>query len=201
MDKKYILERVEHRLVSEELNKRLLEEVPYRDFLDLAVTYSVIVNRDEDGVTTFVVKNDMMQNYGISEEELEKAAAKNTARSGFESFNIMEIMNSMQENDYEQDDSEMPMYVLTNKAKSHGATVMLYGKLFVQLADKYKSDLYVLPSSIHEVLVVPANLGMMPKELKETVELVNRKNVPEHEILSGTVYRWSRKDGEMSIAE
>jgi hypothetical protein len=142
----------------------------------------------------------MLQRFNISAEELEQAAAENTARSDFEIFNIMEIMNRMQGVDYEPDGAEPPMYVLTNRTKSYGATVMLCGSLFAELADKYNSDLYILPSSVHEVIAIPANLGMAPEELKGMVEAVNNEQVAEPELLSGTVYRWNRENKEMSIA-
>lgn len=96
--------------------------------------------------------------------------------------------------------SVMELYVLTNKTCVYGATILLYEEYLDELARNVKDDLFLLPSSIHEVLAVPAN-GMSVKELRGLVGQVNDSDaVGSEEVLSGNVYRYSKETGKLRIA-
>lgn len=200
-DKEHILERVEYRLVNKALNKKLLIEVPHKDFLDLAVMYNVIVNKDESKSATFLVNNEMIEALEINHEELEEAARRNTEKSGFKKTNMIDIMENINgvKVKNKEADYAMPMYVLTNDMGHNGANVMLYSNLFNELSDEYGSDLYVLPSSVHEVIVIPVLPDADPVILKMIVAEINRTEVSKEEILSETVYKWNKEMGKMDI--
>lgn len=199
--KEYILKRVEYRLVNKELNKNRLKEILSKDFLDLAILYSVIVDKTENETSSFLIRNEMLKALEISLEELDKAARKNTEKSGFKIMRMTEIVEGLtgMKSEVLEEDYLMPMYVLTNKNNMNGANVMIYSKLFNDLSDQYGSNLYVLPSSIHEVIVIPAISNIDPEEMKTMVEDINRTVVAEEEILSGNIYKWSKETSEMSI--
>lgn len=200
LDKEFILQRVECRLVNRELNEKILDNVPHKDFLDLAVTYVVVVSRDVDGVASFQVKNEMLELYGINVEELEDAAIKNTYDIGFTKMSMVEIMKGMPGYDMGMTEEDNLEYVLTNESGVNGANVMLYSQLFDEIVEEYNSDLYILPSSIHEVIVIPANEDRSLKKLKIIVKSLNNKVVSEQEILSRSVYKYSKENKEVSIA-
>lgn len=80
--KEYILDRVELKLVNKEMNLDLLGGVPHRDFLDLAVVYIVVVERSDSGCTSFLLRNGMLEAYGITQEEIEETASRTHTMQG-----------------------------------------------------------------------------------------------------------------------
>lgn len=91
------------------------------------------------------------------------------------------------------------MFVLSNKRKINGASIILYNEQLAQLSEKLNDDLLIMPSSIHEVLVVPAS-SMNATDLKQMVREVNDTEVSEQEILGYSVYRYNRKTGAVEVA-
>ena len=91
------------------------------------------------------------------------------------------------------------MFVLSNKRKMNGASIILYNEQLEQLSDKLNDDLLIMPSSIHEVLAVPAS-SMDAADLKQMVREVNNTEVSEQEILGYSVYRYNRETGTIEVA-
>ena len=89
-------------------------------------------------------------------------------------------------------DQNCPMYVITNQWKMYGAGVILYDQLLMKLAAKLSSDLYLIPSSVHEFIAVPEQSGMTEEQLTEMVRNVNETEVSREEILSDHVYHYRR---------
>lgn len=87
---------------------------------------------------------------------------------------------------------KIPMYVLTNKKKLYGAACMLYPGILNQFSEKLKQDFYILPSSVHEVILVPADSQTDQEALREIVTDINRTQVAEEEVLADSVYLYSR---------
>ncbi len=87
---------------------------------------------------------------------------------------------------------KIPMYVLTNRQKLYGAACMLYPEVLKNFAEKMRQDFYILPSSVHEVILVPANAGTNQESLREIVTDINRTQVAEEEVLADSVYFYSR---------
>ena len=98
------------------------------------------------------------------------------------------------------EDDMIPMYVCTNTAKLNGAGVILYQELLQEFADRIGSDFYILPSSIHETLLIPANGDMDLEYLRDMVRTVNRTEVAEDEVLSDSVYRYNRLLDRVELA-
>ncbi len=86
----------------------------------------------------------------------------------------------------------IPMYVLTNRKKLYGAACMLYPEVLKNFSEKLGQDFYVLPSSVHEVILVPANSEADQESLREIVTDINRTQVAEEEILADSVYFYNR---------
>ncbi len=91
----------------------------------------------------------------------------------------------------------IPMYVLTNKQKLYGAACMLYPGILKGFSEKMGEDLYVLPSSVHEVILVPISAGADRESLREIVTDINRTQVAEEEVLADSVYYYSRKSDRL----
>lgn len=87
---------------------------------------------------------------------------------------------------------KMPMYVLTNQQKLYGAACMLYPGVLKAFSEENGQDFYVLPSSVHEVILIPAEPGTDEALLREIVTEINRTQVAKDEVLADSIYYYSR---------
>ena len=88
------------------------------------------------------------------------------------------------------------MFVLTNDTKVNGAAAILNDDIRQEIAEKV-GDFYMLPSSIHETLIIPKDAGMELKELEQMVQEVNQTQVAPGERLSDHVYEYDAKEHEL----
>lgn len=201
LDKEAILERTVYRLVGKKRNMDMLADVLYKELLDLAVIYVAVLDEDEDGTTGFMLTDYICRYYGINREELDRAARRNTETGGFRTVpmsSIIEEWTGIPKDEIAK--NTIPMYICSNIARHFGAAIMLYKGYMDRLACKLGSDLYILPSSVHEVIAVPAG-RYSPRELRDMVREINAGgSISEDEILSNSVYFYSLKKGELRIA-
>lgn len=197
-----ILKLVRYKLVNAEKNAENLRSIPHSRILDLAVTYNVVLSCDEYGSASFEVSNKVCEAFGISMEDLDSAARVNTEANGFRVMTMSEVIAEIaKENGCKAPviDGTDPVIVLSSTDRVNGASVMLYSGYFDAIANSAEDDLYVLPSSIHEVIAIPAD-GLEPDGLRSMVSEINSKEVRADEVLSGNIYRYVRERKEFSIA-
>lgn len=182
----------------------MLEDAVYREFNDLSVIYQWRVE-DEDGIYSVTIRNEMAEALGISEEEMFQMALQNTKRmyppymENIASI-LLHVFQGIEIPKEILEDGEK-VYVISNEKKRNGAVCMLYEDYFHELAEKWASDLYILPSSVHEVIAFPVELSNTgdPNELADLVKCVNDETLDPEERLSDSVYLYSRKDRKISI--
>ncbi len=189
-----ILQNVTYRLINKQMNESFLKDKVYRDYLDLAITYQIVVCvNDNNGYIT--ITKDLVERIGLSEEDLFEMASKNTPRiAPAKDSSLYEVMGNMMSFDDPDDMSDL-FRVLSNEKKTYGASVLLYPGLVDKLYEKY-GEKYVIPSSLHEVLLVDHNAD--PSDYLKMVKEVNRTVVDSEEILSDSVYEITSKG--LSIA-
>lgn len=204
-----------YRLVNYDKNKKLLEKVPHVKFLDLAVTFHCLVHNDMDGIGTIRITNEHLEAWKITLKELLKSATVNTKkrfppqiRSMDEVIRQMlreevsqeeipvELQDSLMNDEY---DSKTKMYILSNSQGINGATSLIYLDVLKEFAEHHKSDFFILPSSIHEVILVPYDKTISKESLTEMVKDVNRTQVACDEVLSDKVYYYSRENNAISV--
>lgn len=170
-------------LINQERNRELLETVPHKDVMDLAIVYRIIMGQDDSGMATILVNRNIMKELELTEEELEELAYANTAKLfPIEIFRLSDLL-----------------YVMTNELKIHGATAMMYSQAVDVLAEKIGGNFFVIPSSIHEIMAVPeqeSDAGTLVRMLEEG----NRICSLEEEILSNTIYHYNRETKTFSMA-
>lgn len=199
LNKEFILSYVEYQLINLALNKDLLEATPHKEFLDFAVVYRVFVNGFGEESGSFLMNNRMLESLKISEIEIDKAAKVNTLKAGFVKTSMYEMIKGVPLSMDAEESPEQEMFVLTNIRKLYGSNILLYPNELKDVADRINDDLYILPSSVHELITVPASFGSC-EDLKKTVRNVNDTVLVSDEILSYSVYRYSRKAGSIEIA-
>lgn len=186
-----------YRLVSAERNKELLEEIPYLPFLDLAVVFYYLVNQDEEGIGSIRISNELMERWQVSTSDLMAEATRNTpalfpAKCNPMSDIIEKMIFHMQEKERLEYVRSEP-YILTNSNGINGASVWLYPDQLKSMADFFGKSFYILPSSIHEVLLVAESTSSSEEEMLSMVREVNRSCVEYDEILSDNIYYYDDK--------
>lgn len=189
------------RLVNADMNAALLEGRPHKLVADLAVTYCVILDQSFDGTASVAVTNDLMNSWNVTLDELHDVAISNLTDvlpSTFKGMTeVMSEMMGMSKEDMEMMGmctDEEQMYVLSNTMNMNGASALLDKKMMEEIIEKV-GDFYILPSSIHETLVVPIKSGMDVESLEAMVREVNSTQLQPDEILSNRVYLYSLEEG------
>lgn len=176
-DEEEVKSRIYFEFVNYERNKEMLETIPHRLYMDIAVLYRIYIYSNENGdICSTKVQNDMLDHYHLTEEELYQLALQNTPRL----FPAM-IM-----------DNFMPTFkILTHEMTTEGSVVILYPKLLKNLAEQFNSDLYLLPASVDEFLAMSTKHAEL-EDLQPIVQAVNETCVSENEYLSDSVYYYDR---------
>lgn len=201
-DADQVKDKIVFRLVNKEKNQKLLKEVPYRSFLDLAIVYYYIFHHEKIGSAAIMVKNEHMEMWGMNETALYELASRNTRRLLCWQFDSMEKMiQGLIKEPCVFCPTEVPLYVLTNEARSYGAVWMTSGEVLEQIGKKLENDFYILPSSVHECMIVPGNVKVQEHVLKEMVEEINQTHVEPEEVLADTIYFYERKNRKLAIVE
>ncbi len=199
-------------LVNTEQNRELLADIPSREFQDLSVIYRWVVDQTADAIGSVIVSNRLAKEAGLTEEELFQCAVKNTRRitpavvmsMGDLFGNIIAEMDVPEEVKEEFGREESPvdtMWIIGNSAGINGAASMLYEENLHKLAEKVGDDLFILPSSIHEVIAIPA--GMAEGNMARLTEMVHEVNMGElklEERLSNSVYHYDKNLRKVTLA-
>lgn len=190
------------RVINRSRNADLLERIPHIDYLDLAITFLYLLTLHENSDATILIHNTHLSLWHTTIDELFTLARRNTPRLlAWDMTNMQEILTSLSAPDDDlvpqPQDLAYPMYVLTNQSKLHGAGCILYDRLLASLSEDFDDDFYILPSSIHEVLLIPRTAAGCRSELDEMVREVNATQVPDEEILSDHAYLYSREKDEI----
>ena len=193
------------RLVNREMNRENLDSIPHVPYLDLAVTFACLVDSELLGDDASIpIYNSHLEMWGITVEELYTIAMKNTQRLLPPIIQeIQEAIGSMGADidslSPEEQSAGRHMYVLSNKKRYYGAVYMLYKDVLKGFADRMASDLYILPSSVSELILIPTWKCGNPAGLRSIVRIMNMEQLHTDEILSDNVYRFIRQTGEITI--
>ena len=192
-----VRDRIYHKVINYEKNKELLEDVPHLIWCDLAVVFYYSVEEEKFGRASILIHNNHLVMWEQTTDVLYQIAQHNMKRSMPELLLPMhELIEEMTGVEPDQTDG-VKMYVLTNRAKLNGASAMLYSEKIMELAEHLQTDLLILPSSVHEVLLLPDDHEQQYDFYRQMVEEVNATQVEPEEILSYNLYRYSRKKDEI----
>lgn len=187
------------RLVCAKRNQELLEEIPYIPFFDLAVTFYCLVSQDEEGIGSIRISNQLMEKWGVTTRILMEEASQNTprmfpARCEPISRMLEQMLFRTEESvDERKGEPASEPYILTNRSGINGAAVWLYPGLLEEKAQYFGCSLYILPSSIHELLILADDSRIEEEALIAMVRQVNADCVNAEEFLSDNIYYYDRE--------
>ena len=202
-------EKLAMEVVSAEANKEMLENVPHQNMEDMAVVYRFILSSDEDGRASILVTNQILETMGVTPEQLHADAIENAPQiKPAEIKGMSEVMAEMMGVEQAEMMGLVPMnpedeqmFVATVPDKVHGAGVLAYQDFMDKAAERVGGDFFILPSSIHEILIVPDNGKMDLKELEAMVKEVNATQVAPADKLTDSVYHYDSKEKIFELGE
>lgn len=201
------------KLVSEESNKELLADAPHRQVCgSYNIIYKYLVDM-EDGQGSITIRNSHMNVWGVDEEDLYQLAIEGISDVSITTMEDMmssilggnQVDTSLKNGAWRDSCSPYgaPMYVATNASRFDGAAVIVVPGVLKEMADVFKSDLYIIPSSIHEVIVLPVegNGTGNPEKLVQMIREVNSTEVAPVDVLGEELMFYDRENEELRVYE
>jgi len=207
MEFENVKESIMLKVVNFDMNSGFLETVPHRRYLDLAVAYTVEMpdKENENKAYSVMVSDKLMKVWGVTEEELYRIAQKNyfekmpTVIRDIRAV-ILELMGiEVDEKDLPADGNEENMYMMSNRKNLNGAAAILDTEVINNFAKKVGRNLYILPSSTHELIIVPEYDNLNKKELLSLVKYNNKSVVCRMEWLSHNIYYYDMNSNNIEI--
>lgn len=211
------------KLINTEKNRAMLKVMPHIDILDLSIVFYVVLEMTESGSATMPVYNSHLARWGVSTHQIWKDARKNAmGLLPAQFFTMSSVLENGGEEEQEEKDcfeenfttrngkgaetdlfadplsGRDTMYVLSNPVRSLGAACILYPKVLNMIGGILGEDYYILPSSIHEVVIVPKSRGLEPGEMNEMVSRINETQVMEEEVLSNHAYFYACREKKLT---
>lgn len=202
-------DRVAMKLINTEMNQTFLEEVPYFKFYDLSIVFYLLMNVVEEGTGTVQINNQNLDIWGVSKKELLETAINNsktllpaqffTMQHAIEKMLQMTV-DRVEENlleDMDEDKKDV-MYVLTNRTRNLGAACIVYPHVMERIGEIIKEDFYILPSSLHELIIVPDSRSLELSEMNAMVQEINVTQVEPEEVLGNHAYFYNRSTKKLT---
>lgn len=180
-----VKDRIAYKLVNGERNETLLKEVPHLAALDLAIVFYLMIPCKEADCCSILIKNSHLEQWKKGIPDLYQCARKNMPKL------CPPVLRPLTEFIEELSGERLescPMYVLTNENGIHGASALLYPGMPERIRTLMKRNYYLLPSSIHEFLIVPEDPAVCADNLNEMVKEVNATQIRKEELLSDHIY-------------
>ena len=190
------------KLINTERNESLVKQSISKEFLDLSAVVRVILKMDKEGMASMALSKGDAEILGMTEEEIYAAALANTLRLfPPKLMNLGRYVEMSIGGKLPFGEDEVTTYILTNQKEVDGAIYFMSPEVVGAIAEALEDDLYILPCSVNEVLLVRASeLEDGVDELKEMVRDVNETVVAEKEILSYSVYHYDKEHGITIVA-
>ena len=199
-------DRIVARVVNAGYNSELLANRPHILMDDLAITYHIDLGHKGDGAMSTAITNALAEQFGVTAEDLHKIALANIDMNNKSVFKgmtevMMEMVGAEIPVDAMLNNGKEQMYVLSNESKMNGAAAILDTKMMDSIAEKLDGDYYILPSSIHETLVVPMGSEADRETLESMVRDVNATQLAPEEKLSDHVYVYDSQEHTVMRAD
>lgn len=196
-------------LINYEKNKEMLKNCPYKKFLDLAITFRCNFCKDQNGIASSLIHDSLLESWDVDLAVLYEIAFHNTIQKL--PYKITSLMQTVLEithnvisddiiNEFSYIAKNVPdMYILTNDIGINGATCILYDGVVESFAEEKNSNIFILPSSIHEVILLPESSGVEISVLYDMVINTNKDVVSLTEVLSNNVYYYDRDTDKITV--
>lgn len=211
-DYTWVKNRLGIKLINRDMNRKRLSDIPYVSFADLAIVFEIIIEDKRLSNGSIMINNSLLDVWNISIDTLKSDAISN-AKTLHPPF-MMDIVDSIIDDYRKNHDDGTPfaakeieeyemhlnmfrddlihIMVLTNDVKYYGASVIAYPGMLEEIGESVGTDYIVIPSSVHEVIIITAEDGRTPEEISLMVMEVNQTNVSPEEVLASHCYKYHK---------
>lgn len=192
-EKQYIRQRLYAEVINYDWNKERLERIPHIKKLDLAIVYRILIEQEEDMRSSILVTDDIAKKLNLMEEDFQYALSNTETLFPTKIECLSDILGLPV-------GEEKMFYCLTNVAGQNGAVAMFISDKVKEFARNKGKFCFILPSSVHEVLLLEADSEDEKKIFEEMVRNANETVVLKEEWLSNHVYLYNKETDEIEIA-
>lgn len=206
LDAEGVRDHIIFRLVNYKKNRQLLKTAPHIRFADLAITFLWLSSMPDEKIATVLISHSIMEHWGLSQEDLIGCAMENTPRlfpariCKMEDM-LTELVGGKYNSEAYLPENNEDIYIMTNQAGVNGASVILYDRFLEEFSDRMDSEYYIIPSSIHEVILIPRENFMEPEEIRRMIREVNFTVVGPDDYLSDSLYYYNREKGRIVMVD
>ena len=186
------------KLVNRMANSDFLEEVPYEEYLDLAIVAYVRIYDKKIGNGIIMVRNEHCDMWGVDPETVLYTAKKNTHdHDGFTIRHIMDVLASMGNQaaaESCENREDFPMYVATNRKMQNGAAVLTMKDKLREFGEMIGGEYYIIPSSVHELILLRRGTTDGSCDINRMIREVNETQLGPDDVLSDHAYLYTADD-------
>ena len=189
-------EQILYRLINYEANRELLKNIPHKRIFDLAKVYYVALKLDDMQATgTITITNSHIEGWKVTLDDLESVAAINTPKRLPKNIQPIEEITQIPF----PEECTLKMYVASNPLRMNGAAILCYESLLGDIAERFRDDVIIIPSSIHELIFFTGYDDDAVEHVKAMVREVNRTEVEPEEVLSDNVYIYRHETNKIEM--
>ncbi len=193
-----------YKLISTERNRSLLDNIPHVPFLDLDIVFYYSLEKDGMPEGSILVRNSHMELWGVNTETLMRDARVNSPLSmPVKCREMKEVLSELKPDDTDlmiKWEDLPPMYVISNRRMVNGASAILYPGILAGMSEKFNENIYIIPSSVHEVIIIPDDGRGDPEYLRSMIYSINRTQLDPQDVLSDSLYYFDRETEKITIA-
>ncbi len=189
-----IRSRIAYKLINTEKNKQLLKSIPHFSYSDFSIVFYVLFEEEPLGTATILINYDLLRFWEVSIQEIYDIAHENMPTLLPADFKPMylAIEDMLKNTSIEYTGEPNPLFVLTNTQRCLGASCILYDDMLKKIYHYVGENYYIIPSSIHEVIIIPESKSPLRCELNEMIKEINDTQVHPEEILSDQAYFYDK---------
>jgi len=189
-----------YKLINYDMNRDLLKEIPHKCYLDLAIVCYCNIVDDRIGKGTILIRNEHLDIWKVEQDTVVRDSLQNMqVIFPADVINMADLLKELYSDPAQLICGKLPMYVLTTKARMYGAAAILYNGQLEEIAREVEDDFYLLPSSIHEIIIVPKQYVADENYLSQMVDEINQEQVDIEEVLSNHAYLYSNLTKEITL--
>lgn len=176
------------KLIHAQKNEALLRTIPHIPYRDLAIVFYILFDVDENGTATIPITHELLEMWETTQEKVYQIAKKNIATLLPATLKPMQVViEELTGMPYEGAEEDI-MFVLTNSIRNFGASCILYSGILDQIGGLFGENYFILPSSIHEVILIPESKSPPIDVLNDMVSEINETQLSVEEVLADHAY-------------